>query len=68
METEPSIFLPTIVLPVAPKIITISMPLPTGEIPSYIPMVVPPSDLQPPDGVAAESHGVGRSVYFYILV
>ena len=61
METEPSIFLPTIVLPVAPKIITISMPLPTGEIPSYIPMVVPPSDLQPPDGVAAESHDTANT-------
>ena len=48
--------IPTIVLPPPQKIETISIPLPTAEVPSYIPLVVPPSDLQPPDGVQAESH------------
>ena len=48
--------LPTIVIPNPDKIETISIPLPTAEVPSYVPMVVPPSDLQPPDGVQAESN------------
>ena len=38
--------LPTIKLPDAQKIETISIPLPTGDVPYYIPMVVPPSDLR----------------------
>jgi hypothetical protein len=37
---------PTIVLPDAQKIETISIPLPTADVPYYIPMVVPPSDLR----------------------
>ena len=48
--------IPTIVLPPIETIETISIPLPTADVPSYIPMVVPPSDLQPPDGIKAESH------------
>ena len=38
--------LPTITLPDAQKIETISIPLPTADVPSYTPMVVPPSDLR----------------------
>ena len=38
--------LPTIELPDAQKIETISIPLPTADVPYYIPMVVPPSDLR----------------------
>ena len=38
--------LPTIKLPEAQKIETISIPLPTADVPYYIPMVVPPSDLR----------------------
>ena len=38
--------LPTIKLPDAQKIETISIPLPTADVPYYIPMVVPPSDLR----------------------
>ena len=38
--------LPTITLPDAQKIETISIPLPTADVPYYIPMVVPPSDLR----------------------
>ena len=48
--------IPTIVLPPPQKIETISIPLPTAEVPSYIPLVVPPSDLRPPDGIEAESN------------
>ena len=38
--------IPIIVLPDAPELKTISIPLPTADVPSYIPMVVPPSDLR----------------------
>ena len=38
--------IPTIVLPPVETIETISIPLPTADVPSYIPMVVSPSDLQ----------------------
>ena len=37
---------PTILLPDAYTIETISIPLPTADVPYYIPMVVPPSDLR----------------------
>ena len=47
--------IPTIVLPPVETIETISIPLPTADVPSYIPMVVPPSDLQAPEGVEAEA-------------
>jgi len=46
--------LPTIVLPDAVELKTISIPLPTADIPSYTPMVVPPSDLEAPKGVKSE--------------
>ena len=46
---------PTIVIPPIQKIETISIPLPTADVPSYIPMVVPPSDLEAPEGVQAEA-------------
>mgnify|MGYP001493944322 CR=1 FL=1 len=42
--------LPTIVLPNSIPLETISIPLPTADVPSYIPMVVPPSDLREPEG------------------
>ena len=49
--------IPTIVLPPVENIETISIPLPTADVPSYIPLVVPPSDLQAeeePEGSASE--------------
>ena len=49
--------IPTIVIPPVETIETISIPLPTADVPSYIPMVVPPSDLQTeeePEGTASE--------------
>ena len=47
--------IPTIVIPPVENIETISIPLPTADVPSYIPLVVPPSDLRQPDGVQAEA-------------
>ena len=47
--------IPTIVIPSIQKIETISIPLPTADVPSYVPLVVPPSDLQAPEGVEAEA-------------
>ena len=42
--------LPTIVLPDAQTYETISIPLPTAEVPSYKMIFVPPSDLERPEG------------------
>ena len=38
--------IPTIVLPDIKKIETVEIPIPTADVPYYIPMVVPPSDLR----------------------
>ena len=46
--------IPTIVIPPIQTIETISIPLPTADVPFYRPLVVPPSDLREPDGVQAE--------------
>jgi hypothetical protein len=43
--------IPTIKLPPAQKFETISIPLPTADVPSYVPLVVPPSDLRDEKGV-----------------
>lgn len=56
MENQPTLFFPSLNLPNHPEIETVSIPLPTGDIPSYTPMVVPPNNLRPPDGVQGESH------------
>ena len=45
MENIPSILIPSVA-----NIETISIPLPTADVPSYVPLVVPPSDLQEPEG------------------
>ena len=42
--------LPTIVVPDAYTVKTISIPLPTAEVPSYKMIIVPPSDLERPEG------------------
>ena len=42
--------IPNIVIPKVEKIETISIPLPTADVPSYVPLVVPPSDLEEPEG------------------
>ena len=38
--------LPTIALPPTQKIKTVEIPLPTADVPYYVPLVVPPSDLR----------------------
>tara|TARA_R100001463_G_scaffold134185_1_gene196106 strand:- start:95 stop:475 length:381 start_codon:yes stop_codon:yes gene_type:complete len=47
--------IPTIVIPPIETIQTISIPLPTGNVPSYVPLIVPPSDLKEPEGTQAET-------------
>ena len=47
--------LPDPKLPIAPVIPRVNLVIPTAEIPTYKPMVVPPSDLRPPAGVKSES-------------
>ena len=47
--------LPRIELPSVEKIETISIPLPTADVPSYVPLVVPPSDLREPKGTEPEA-------------
>tara|TARA_B100000131_G_C17586946_1_gene397537 strand:+ start:91 stop:471 length:381 start_codon:yes stop_codon:yes gene_type:complete len=47
--------LPTLVLPKAPKLERMTLTIPTADVPYYKPMVVPPSDLRPPDGVKADT-------------
>ena len=42
--------IPSIVIPPVKDIETISIPLPTADVPSYVPLVVPPSDLEEPEG------------------
>ena len=46
---------PTINIPPINKIETVEIPLPTADVPFYVPSVVPPSDLQEPEGVEAEA-------------
>jgi len=47
--------LPKADLPQAPNIPRVTLDIPTADIPYYKPMVVPPSDLEPPPGVEAEA-------------
>ena len=42
--------IPSIIIPRVENIETISIPLPTADVPSYVPLVVPPSDLREPEG------------------
>ena len=47
--------IPTIVLPDPLVIPEQTIPLPTADLPSYIPMVVPPNNLESPEGVEMET-------------
>ena len=49
--------IPTIVIPPVETIETISIPLPTADVPFYTPLVVPPSDLQAEEEITAEESG-----------
>ena len=42
--------IPKIVIPPIQKIETVEIPLPTADVPYYVPLVVPPSDLKEPEG------------------
>ena len=42
--------IPTIKIPPVENIETVEIPLPTADVPSYVPLVVPPSDLREPEG------------------
>ena len=42
--------IPSIDIPPVENIKTISIPLPTADVPYYVPLVVPPSDLKKPEG------------------
>ena len=43
--------IPTINIPPVQKIKTVEIPLPTADVPYYVPLVVPPSDLRDEQGV-----------------
>ena len=47
--------LPTLNLLQAPKLERMTLDIPTADIPYYKPMVVPPSDLEPPPGVKSDT-------------
>ena len=47
--------IPIFEFPNVEEIETISIPLPHADVPFYAPLVVPPSDLRPPEGVEAEA-------------
>ena len=55
MSISPQIYLPDIKIPAVQNYETISIPLPTADVPFYVPLVVPPSDLREPEGVQAEA-------------
>ena len=46
MEPNNAPALPTIIIPDIQEVKTISIPLPTADVPYYTPLVVPPSDLR----------------------
>jgi len=50
MESLPRISIPSVTV-----IQTPSLPLPTADVPSYQPLVVPPSDLREPEGTQPET-------------
>ena len=54
--------IPTIVIPSVQKIETISIPLPTADVPFYTPMVVPPSDLEAEEEIEGEASETDKPV------
>ena len=55
MSTQQVVEIPTIEIPPLKKIETISIPLPTADVPFYTPMVVPPSDLEAEEEIEGEA-------------
>ena len=47
--------LPSLTLPAAPELPQTVLEVPRAKLPSYKPLVVPPSDLRPPPGVKGEN-------------
>ena len=47
--------LPSLTLPAAPELPQAVLEVPKAQLPSYKPLVVPPSDLRPPPGVKGEN-------------
>ena len=50
MSGDPPV-LPSLTLPAAPELPQAVLEVPKAQLPSYKPLVVPPSDLRPPPGV-----------------
>ena len=51
---EPPV-LPSVVLPEPPNLPRPILDIPRADLPSYKPLVVPPSDLRPPPGIKSDS-------------
>ena len=47
--------IPSLVIPAIKEYETISIPLPTADVPSYVPLFVPPSDLQTEEPIETEA-------------
>jgi hypothetical protein len=54
MNGDPPL-LPSLTLPAAPELPQAVLEVPRAKLPSYKPLVVPPSDLRPPPGIKGES-------------
>ena len=54
MNGDPPL-LPSLTLPAAPELPQAVLEVPRAQLPSYKPLVVPPSDLRPPPGVKGEN-------------
>ena len=52
---DPVFEFPSLNIPQVEEYETISIPLPHADIPFYAPLVIPPSDLEAPEGVEAEA-------------
>ena len=54
MNGDPPL-LPSLTLPAAPELPQAVLEVPRAQLPSYKPLVVPPSDLRPPPGIKGEN-------------
>lgn len=54
MNGDPPL-LPSLTLPAAPELPQAVLEVPRAELPSYKPLVVPPSNLRPPPGIKGEN-------------
>ena len=55
LKRKKTIDLPVLYLPESVTLPSFQFELPKGEVPSYTPLVIPPSDLQAPEGVESEA-------------